>query len=625
MLKNHSLPSKDLFTFTSPPDMRCYDTQWLFQILITVVHHIGSWNALIGLRIIWILFLCISLWLWLKERGISTVYIFISVLFVIANSRYRFGIRPELLTFSFMMLQLRFYDKSVNEHKLYFIPLLIIQFLWTNWHSSSILGLFLGVAFVADQLLSMFIGKLRLEIVNFQFTIKKIPIIQLTIFLISLFIVTLINPNGWMAPLFAITESNYPYILEIMPPASAFFIGASGLTLLLALIGWRKFFEDKSIFLMILCGAFTLQSFRMIRFFPYLAICLAPIQAQGLKIIVAKIQRIKWKFVHTAFYILTSGVIATSVFLNIKSEGKPLFTFGVDDSACPVSAVDFVLREKIRGHFYNEFGTGGYLIYSLFPEQKVFIFGETRINGPLLDRLMNLGGAESWRSLFDEYQITYAIINCAQSPLSTKGIYTIPKIIFSWSDWKLVFWDDIAMVFVKDIPEHKDLIRQYASRVFPESIPFRNNPMTNIPELELLVKDSSQWQFLETELIRAIKESPHHFRAALALGMLRDAQGNPQGAMEAYNLAGRIDSNQPDLLHLLARWYFNQQNYEKATEYIKKAISNGLNKADGLYNLALIQYTIGKKDEALKIINKLLKIRPNHPQALKLHEYLIKR
>jgi len=619
ILKNRSLPFNDPFTYTIPQNVRWNDTQWLFQILATIVHRIGWWNALIGLRVLWVFILCSGLWLWLRERKIPASYAFLSASLVIVNCRYRFGIRPELLTFSFLVLQLWLYERSINRGKLYIVPLLLIQFLWANWHSSSVLGIFVGITFVINQYISNYLYKPQRSDVE----TRGIASLQmLKIYLPALVLVTLLNPNGWVAPLFALTESKRLSILEIQPPSFAFFIGASGLTLLLAMIGVRHFFERKSIYLAVLSFAFTIQSFQMFRFFPYLAIVSSPIQAIGIKIIADAIQTIKWRAVRVVAYIFAVAIIIIGCILNIKSDEKPLFTFGVDESKFPVSAVDFVLKENIQGHLYNEYGMGGYLVYRLTPERKVFIFPETRLNGDLLDRTMNTTDVGEWRRIFDEYQITYAIMNCARGLISTKGIYTIPRIILSWADWRLVFWDDIAMVFVKDIPEYKELIARCNCRIFPESLPYKNNPVSNIEEVEVFIKNQSRWQLIEKELLRVIEECPQHFRAALALGLLRDAQGNSQGAIEAYRIAERIIPNHPELLQLFARWNLIRGNYEKATEYINNAISNGLNKVGGLYNLAFIQYRAGRKDDALKTVNKLLKIQPEHQNGQKLFEQI---
>jgi len=638
ILKNHSLPSNDLFTYTLPQNVRWHDTQWLFQTLSAIVHHVGGWNTLIGLRVVWVFILCSGLWLWLRERKIPASYTFLSASLVIVNCRYRFGIRPELLTFSLLTFQLWLYDKSINKGKLYIVPLLLIQLLWANWHSSSVLGIFVGFAFVVNQLILNYPHRFQ-QPDSKKFTILCLPLtpslshkgrgLVLKIYLPALILVTLLNPNGWVAPLFALTESKRLSILEIQPPSFAFFIGASGLTLLLAMIGVRHFFERKSIYLAVLSFAFTIQSFQMFRFFPYLAIVSSPIQAIGIKIIADTIKAIRWKVARVVSYVFAIVIIIIAFMLNIKSDEKPLFTFGVDESKFPVSAVDFVLKENIQGHLYNEYGMGGYLVYRLTPERKVFIFPEAHLNSALVDRTMNTTDVMEWRRIFDEYQITYAITNCARGLISTKGIYTIPRIILSWADWRLVFWDDIAMVFVKDIPEYKDLIARCNCRIFPESLPYKNNPVSNIQEVETFVETQclaslQQRQLIEKELLRVIEECPQHFRAAIALGLLRDAQGNPQGAIEAYRIAERIIPNHPELLQLFARWNLIQGNYEKAIEYINKAISNGLNKVDGLYNIAFIQYRAGRKDDALKTVNKLLKIHPKHQNGQKLYEQLTK-
>jgi hypothetical protein len=52
----------------------------------------------------------------------------------------------------------------------------------------------------------------------------------------------------------------------------------------------------------------------------------------------------------------------------------------------PVKAVDYVIAHPIEGNMFNEFTWGGYLLYRLWPGQKVFIDGQTDFYGENLTR-----------------------------------------------------------------------------------------------------------------------------------------------------------------------------------------------------------------------------------------------
>jgi len=411
--------------------------------------------------------------------------------------------------------------------------------------------------------------------------------------------------------------------LEFQSPSLGFFIGTSGLVLIISIFGWKNLFDRKSIFLLMIVPVFFIQSLRMFRFFPYLAICIAPLQAEGLKVIYNKILNLKKIYVKMPIFLCLTFFILSAAAFNIKNDEKPIFTFGVDESKFPVKAVDFILKENIKGNLYNEFGNGGYLVWRLFPERKVFIFGETRLNAPLLEQTMTIYDINDWRALFADYQIDYAIFNCACIPLRTSGS-TLPYLTFSWKEWKLVFWDDTSMVFVKNTPENKELINHRSCQILPEIIPYRDNPVTDIAALEMLLKDSAKWNDLEKELLRVIEESPRHFRAALALAILRIIRNeNPQSILEAFNKAEKIDPRLPELHQYIAVYYLNIGNYEKAIEYTKKAMKNGLSKKDGLYKIAFILYKAGKYPDALLTIDRFLKIQPDNEVALKLKQDIL--
>jgi hypothetical protein len=67
----------------------------------------------------------------------------------------------------------------------------------------------------------------------------------------------------------------------------------------------------------------------------------------------------------------------------------------IDNYLCPVKAADFIISNNIRGNMYNVYKWGGYLIWRLAPERKVFIdprdiFEETARESTLMDRAVQM-------------------------------------------------------------------------------------------------------------------------------------------------------------------------------------------------------------------------------------------
>ena len=614
ILQNHSIPPHDIFTYTVNPEFRWYDVQWQFQAIAAWVYQLGAWNLLIALRVVWVLLYIGLLWFWLGESGVSPFCRFLTTFLIVLVSRYRFYVRPEMLSLSLLVVQVWLYDRSLRKNRLPVLPLLLIQFYWANWHSSCILGLFLCFVFCLSYLVKFHVRS------DGKSGIERIPIWKIGLFCGAILIVTLVNRYGWVTPLYALTESKKRYILEFRSPPLDFFVGARGLVLLLSLLGWRRLWNRGDLFFPILILVFLFQTFRMIRFFPFLMVCLAPLLSSGISLVIDKTLSLRPLFRMPVILVMIPLLFSMTAD-NIKNDFKPMLKLGVDESAFPKGAVDFVLREKIQGRMFNEFGNGGYLIWRMAPLRKVFLFGDTYLNRVLLKRVMNISDDNLWRELFDEYQIIYVILSCPQSPLSGKR-KTLSALIYSWKDWKLVFWDDVSMVFVKDLPQYQDLIARRTSKILPEHIPYRDNPVPDIPALEKLFLDPKEFPGIERDILRAMKDSPRHFRAAFALALFREINGaNPQSVLEAYHAAQSLAPDDPTILQYLARWHFNQGLFEESIKYQKQALAR-FKAAPGYYSLALAEYQAGQYREARKSIRKAFNMDPNNPEIQKFKQWL---
>ncbi|MFB3896490.1 MAG: tetratricopeptide repeat protein [bacterium] len=611
ILENHTLPSHDIFTYTIPQETRWHDVQWLFQIIVALLYSLGGWNALIGLRILCIMILTWLLWRWLLERGYTAGITSFTILIILLASRYRFFVRPELFSFVFITILLWQFDRFVRKGTFSIGLTLFVQWLWANTHTSCILGCLTATIFVSER---WFITK-SLVIQNNK---RKPFITNLGIYLILFYIVTLLNPHGWIMLTYGFTEGRKLYIGEFQPIHWPFFLGASGICILLALTGFKSMLKKENRFFWILSLLLLIPTWRMNRFFPYLAIALAPVQAYGcmqLIQLISRFNRIRvFKF---AYYTITIIVLMFLVWFTFLIEKKQSFHFGVDNAEYPVAAADFVIRENIRGRVFHISNDGGYLIWRFYPDRKVFAFNETKLNQKMIERCIQTQQSDSLRQLLDEYKVTYAILPCNYMDWNIDG-KTVGTNISSWKDWSLIFWDDTSMVLIKNLPEYQPIIDRYAyQELNPEELPYPKNTQVDLSFLPTVAKDTIRWNRLLEELNRASAESSRRFRAEFTLAYIgmHSKPRNLDVILTHLEAARKITKDYAEWHSFMGQVMLEQGKNQEAIKYFQQAIQLTGKSLDSYYNLAIAYVKIGDRQSARKIVDKILEIDPNHARA----------
>ncbi|MCJ7583514.1 MAG: hypothetical protein MUO30_01905, partial [Anaerolineales bacterium] len=112
-----------------------------------------------------------------------------------------------------------------------------------------------------------------------------------------------------------------------------------------------------------------------------------------------------------------------------------------DPAVFPVQAVDWLEAHPQPGNMFNYFTWGGYLLHRLWPEQKVFIDGQTDFYGEALTRQYEqiITLAEGWENVLDQYAVTWAIIP-TDSALSKALIA---------AGWQSIYQDATASIFIR--------------------------------------------------------------------------------------------------------------------------------------------------------------------------------
>ncbi len=108
----------------------------------------------------------------------------------------------------------------------------------------------------------------------------------------------------------------------------------------------------------------------------------------------------------------------------------------------PVQCVEYIERTGIEGRMYNTYRWGGYLIWHLWPEHRVFVDGRADVMGRELaedwQRAHKL--RDGWYEVLERYRIDWALISVS-APLC--------RALDLHPDWRLAFDEPTARLYVR--------------------------------------------------------------------------------------------------------------------------------------------------------------------------------
>jgi type II secretory pathway predicted ATPase ExeA/Tfp pilus assembly protein PilF len=121
----------------------------------------------------------------------------------------------------------------------------------------------------------------------------------------------------------------------------------------------------------------------------------------------------------------------------------------------------------------------------------------------------------------------------------------------------------------------------------------------------------------ETMLLRAVEVSPDHAQAYLVLGKYRTRTKDYEKAIAAYRNAIRLDPNLSDALFNLGYVYATTGKFEDAETAFSGAIQlKPPYMGKSLFNLAVVQHKLGKKEQSLANLEKAVAMMPKNQKAL---------
>ena len=449
MLDTRSIPKHDPFSLFSPP-MPWPTHEWFSDVLMAMINKI---SGLTGVVIFFIFIISITYSLFFKilraNKGNIIIDIILIVL-VLITSQMHWLARPHMFTLLLFMTWYYVIDsfQSDRNNFLYLLPLVML--LWINLHGGFILGFILIVIYLAYNLEKLYISK------NTDKELYKRKVKWLFFATIASVLVSLANPKGFHTLLFPFEVVSNRLIMdnysEFLSPNFHSTIFTPFRFFLLLMIAFLGTFKGKLNFIeLAFILIFTNMALLSARFIPLFAIIIAPILSKHGNIMLNNINNNFSNIIVDKTRIYESidksargyiwPIIAIIVVVCLAASTRIKYKF--DEKIKPVDAVEFLKKEHISGNMFNDDEFGDYIIYSAYPQYKVFIdsradiFGNEKIQDYANVIMMRPG----WEKVMEKYNIDW-IIYKTDSALSQ---YLNLK-----EDWKLIYTDNVANIYIKN-------------------------------------------------------------------------------------------------------------------------------------------------------------------------------
>ena len=627
----HNILKQDIFSYTSF-GKTWINHQWLSQIIFSSIFKLAGIPGLIVFKaciILIVFFLLLRLALALKSNITLTSFL---IILITCMSSGRFYVRPELFSilfftiFIYILFKWRYSEKR-NIKLLFLLPL--CEILWINLHAGAVIGIVLCFIFL--------IGELS----------RKKHVLSLAIVSIAVVFAIFINPNTYKILIypFQLTQSSLiKNVSEWLSPFSpqlkyAFFKPYLLVFFIIAPVSFIVNFKKLHVTDIILFIVFTYLALGAHRYRVFLGIALFPVILINLKSLSKYLEK-KKAFASVCNLLLILFILYSSVLVVLNKtsyslRGERVFGIGIQAHKYPEQAAEFINATQLKGNIFNSHAFGGYLIWKCFPEHKVFIDGRLLLHGEKL--LKEYNSIESWdpnaEKLLDKYQITGMLLTYPSEAVKDISIH---RFLYENPDWKLVFWDGISILYLKNAEENFEIISKYEYRFAHPAYIYTSRGKENYSEviseikrsldlvpnnyqaynlLGILYADMDKSAHASEAYNNALEIHPNSQKVLYNLGILLLKERNYEKAIHHFEKLVDIDSNSPKCYFKLGICYMKTADFRKATKYFKKALKAGYKNVRTYYNLGLCNFRIGFHQKAMHYYKQALVLAPDCKSA----------
>jgi hypothetical protein len=363
------------------------------------------------------------------------------------------GVRPQVFSFllaSIFLSLLEDFQRNERQQSIWWlVPLMV---LWVNMHA----GFAVGIVLILLVIVGMMLDRALSPGDSLTFLWPRMR--SLCLVLIACVAAVLINPSGarlYLYPFETLTshammryidEWRSPDFHELLFQPLAFLI----LAVFSALALSRKRIRVSQLLLLLATGWASLRSGRNVPFFVLVAM---PLLAEHGWDWLTSQRWAQWltkpeerevgaqaalKIVLNVLLLLVAPLILAGWRVQQSVVNQP----SVFAHEFPEAAVEFMRIHRPPQPVYNEYGWGGYLIWKLYPDYRVYIDGRADVYGDAYveEFLDTYAGEPGWNEVLDRNGVRTVLI---------KPDAALASLLRQQNGWQKVFEDHESVIFVK--------------------------------------------------------------------------------------------------------------------------------------------------------------------------------
>lgn len=448
------IPTTDLFSHTLY-GQALTPHEWLAQVIFAVAY---QGLGLSGVVVVCALVIASTFWLVFRRAQSTSRTVLLAVgvtVLAMAASSLHWLTRPHVFTFLMLALWIDSLERLRIGYLRSWWRLPVLMLLWTNLHGAFIAGFVVwgiyGFGLAWDIVWSRSLSRIPDRFIRFYLLAGLVSLLA-----------TFVNPVG---PVLWGTSLGYignrylvGHTAEYLPPnfhdpSTLPFLAMIGVTTCVFGLSGRKLMAEK----VFLLSAWMLMALYSVRNVPLFAIVAAAPLAGLMSrwatdavrqrsflgrwlVLEDRLLQVETQLRGVLWPVILVGLVVIGLYggaaLDFSGAGDRF-----DARVFPVAAVDWMQSHPPEGQGFNYFPWGGYLLYRLWPEQRVFIDGQTDFYGEELTRQYEqvLTLSQGWEQVFRQYHIRWVLMP-ADEPL-TSHLKDSPG-------WQVDYQDETAVLLV---------------------------------------------------------------------------------------------------------------------------------------------------------------------------------
>lgn len=580
---NFEVLNKNLYAYTEP-DFSFINHHWLTGVIFYLLYQATGWSGLVIFKVgIFLSAFALLFLVATKKANFWLAALFSIPAILILGDRTL--IRPEMFSFLFTAVFL-YLLTDLNDHPerkriFWLIP---IQILWVNMHLFFIIGPALVGGFLLEKI-----------ILNHKHRHGSQLVKKLAVLLLGLIAVCFINPHGVAGAIYPlqifnnyginINENNSPVSFlrwrspqENMP--ITVFFWAAGFLAGSFLFNLKKK-GDSPLFYLLASTATIIGGLKMMRLLLFFSLIFLPaITANGQKgldwlesffkkrpVFPANLQKL--------LAVLLIGFLGYLIYGGSVNQFSNYKKFGVGLTTPSNGSAEFFKKQGLKGPIFNSFNIGSYLIYHLFPQEKVFVDNraEAYSTSFLADTYKKITQEEEhWQKGLERYKFK-AIFLYQYEPGLRPFIYRR----LHDPAWSLVYTDAYAVILVRNSFDHAEVIKNLG--ITPENAEEKLQPLWQSDNYDDQVAAGDVFNLLDRAdlgvkvLTRVIQKWPQKGNIWMLLGEIAlKVNNNPQLAITYFEKAVAVGWKTPEAYNFLGGTYLKLGKYKRAEGALRKAV-----------------------------------------------------